>query len=48
MKASPMPKCRETKGNEGEQFSNHYLVTELIYGEPEIVSTACLILRSNV
>lgn len=48
MKASPMPKCREMKGNEGERFSNHYPVTGLIYGESEIVSTTCLILRSDV
>ena len=27
MKTSPMLKCRETKGNESEWFSNHYPVT---------------------
>ena len=48
MKTSPMPKCRETKGNEGERFSNHYPVTGLIHKKSEIVSTICLILHSNV
>lgn len=48
MKASPMPKCREMKGNEGERFSNYYPVTGLIHGELEIVSTAYLILRCDV
>lgn len=48
MKVSPMLKCREMKGNEGKRFANHYLVIGLIHREPEIVSTMCLILHSNV
>ena len=27
MKASPMQKCKEMKGNEDERFSNHYPIT---------------------
>ena len=48
MKALTMPKCRKTKGNEGERFSNHYPVTGLIHRVSEIVSTTCLILHNNV
>jgi len=48
MKASPMQKCEEMKGNEGGQFSNHYPITRQVYRSLEFISTLCYILHNNV
>ena len=48
MKASPMQKCEEMKGNEDERFSNHYPITRQVYRSFEFISTLCPILHNNV
>lgn len=48
MKASPMQKCKEMKGNEGGRFSNHYPITRQVYRSLEFISTLCHILHNNV
>lgn len=48
MKASPMQKCKEMKGNEGGRFSNHYPITGWVYRSLEFISTLCHILHNNV
>ena len=48
MKASPMQKCKEMKGNACERFSNHYLIERSVYRSLEFISTLCHILHNNV
>ena len=48
MKASPMQKRKEMKGNEGEWFLIHYPIMRRVYRSLEFISTLCHILHNNV